>query len=259
MGWSMPGSIGNNGVRGISRARRMVRASAWALWIIALGGSVMWVARQPVEETVLELRAPRGSEDELPVYAHFTVSQTFRLPREASRATVHIPLVVSESAPPAVLLAIARTHEHTLGTWEGTLTPDAREVSFSLESPVRAGELDVVLAAPEVRRSEDAPRVYREISAEGYPEGTLAIAGGRKPGNIALAILAHPSRVAHEWRLLQNDFGQFSGWLQRVALVLLIAAFPGIVFANQYPRDRQREERAPSGREEKEPGRRRNV
>lgn len=193
--------------------------------------------REPVEQVVLSIQAPRETELGLPVYAQFIVTQTVQLSLPAVVSRLVVPLAVPDAQAPAVIRL--KRYDQTVQEWRlgevvsGASVGDVVDVELALRPPRLLDEgLALVFDGSEIPHAERqrAPRLMIETAGERYPAGNFRIAENGKTGDVGVTVYQLETRwhmLASHWWVYPYE-GAWAIGVTAVAVALL-GALPSVL------------------------------
>jgi len=196
-------------------------------FIIAVSAIGAWSWLGTAEENkVVDIMASQEPELGLPVYAQFTVTQTFTLEKPTTLHRLQVPLYFPSRE--AALRVSLFNEDGLLWRWqvvpgqEGTIVVDLPMLS----AWPQAGQLELTFAAPEFSHEEQAaaPRLFIESADEQYPPGHFRIAENDKHGDISFSLYERRTIRDRLLDAVSRRPLKVGGQAGAVMLVVLLAA-----------------------------------
>lgn len=210
----------------------------------AIAGIAWQRLQRPVIEKTVAIRAPDLPENALPVYAQFTVTQTFALPELARVTKLVVPVYVSQTKP--LLTVDLRQAEKLIARWRLPRAGESRELPATIQAdlPLTPPELlegtfALHFSAPDFSHDqrELAPRLFIEPADANYPDGSYRIAENQKEGDVAVQVFTEhktSEKLQQLWRL--KPFTVISRATLLLLLAILAASLPGAIASFFPPR-----------------------
>lgn len=171
------------------------------------------------------------SENTIPIYAQFIVTQTVAQSEAIVATALELPLW--SMSPGKNLIIRLRRYGQEIAHWEyeTSQTNQAVIAHLPLASPyLLDGNLEVEVAGVTITHEDKdaAPRVFIDTADSYYPAGNFRIAQNEKIGDMALTIIATRSRWQRLWQEWRAD--PLTGVIMLgngILLLMFIAAIPG--------------------------------
>lgn len=185
---------------------------------------------QPVVRDAVHIMAPRGDENQVPVFAQYIIRQSIHLDQTFVRAS---SMIVPMYVPDRNTYIIVRLYRNGLKVkdWH-TAFQESGNIEYIIpfdRTILLDGDIIVEFDGSHIRNGDEdkTPRIYIEKADDAYPFGNYQVAQNQKEGDVALTLRETVSQ-AHVFneRFAVSPLGSIAKILLLMAVMILIARIP---------------------------------